>query len=391
MDIRLAFFVFVIVRGGHPPLSSQPHPGTDRSHMIHIRPVLPLSVLHDRLEISNILRPDRKGHHMAEPTEGRVAVYIDFDNIVISRYDQKHKRRRGQQDSLRDITAESLRADPALAARLIEAKVDLGAIIDFASSFGSITVSRAYADWSIEVNSRYKDQLMERAVELVQLFPAVKPAKNGADIRLAVDVVEDLFRLPDITHVVIVAGDSDYIALAQRCKRLGRYVVGIGVAGSTSKFLASACDEFADYDALPGITDEEETDLEDADTDPASTSRSPEIPATGQAIRTGRRAKAVATSSDSTPDSATKPAAAKAATDLLRRALRLGQAKGDVEWITSSAVKNQMLRMDPSFQESALGYKTFTDFVKSRHNIVELREEGQLRMIRLRDIQKASK
>jgi hypothetical protein len=47
--------------------------------------------------------------------------------------------------------------------------------------------------------------------------------------------------------------------------------------------------------------------------------------------------------------------------------------------------------MDPSFQESALGYKTFTDFVKSRHNIVELREEGQLRMIRLRDIQKASK
>src|SRR5690606_35639562 len=124
--------------------------------------------------------------------------------------------------------------------RLAEATVDLGAVLDFASSFGSIVISRAYADWSIEVNAGYRRQLMERAVDLVQLFPVVKSMKNGADIRLAVDVVEDLFRLPDLTHVVIVAGDSDYIALAQRSKRLGRYVVGIGVAGATSKFLASA-------------------------------------------------------------------------------------------------------------------------------------------------------
>jgi hypothetical protein len=318
---------------------------------------------------------------MPEPTEGRVAVYIDFDNIVISRYDQKHKRGRGRQDSLRDITAESLRADPELAARLAEAKVDLGAVLDFASSFGSITVSRAYADWSIEVNSGYKDQLMDRAVELVQLFPAVRPAKNGADIRLAVDVVEDLFRLPDLTHVVIVAGDSDYIALAQRCKRLGRYVVGIGVAGSTSKFLASACDEFADYDALPGVTDDED-EVAAVDSEPA------ELPAEARAAEpeknAGSRAKGGGASSGTVRNTTVKPAAAKAATDLLRRALRLGQAKEDVDWITSSVVKNQMLRMDPSFQESALGYKTFTDFVKSRQNVVELKEEGQLRKLRLR-------
>ena len=78
-------------------------------------------------------------------------------------------------------------------------------------------------------------------------------AGNGADIRLAVDAVEDMFRPPDLTHVVIVAGDSDYIALAQRCKRLGRYVVGIGVAGSSSRMLAAACDDFVIYDALPGV------------------------------------------------------------------------------------------------------------------------------------------
>ena len=68
------------------------------------------------------------------------------------------------------------------------------------------------------------------------------------------DAVEDMFRLPDLTHVVIAAGDSDYIALAQRCRRLGRYVVAVGVAGSTSRSLAAACDELVTYDALPGIT-----------------------------------------------------------------------------------------------------------------------------------------
>src|SRR6201992_1382910 len=103
------------------------------------------------------------------------------------------------------------------------------------------------------MNADYRGQLVSRAVDLVQLFPAAAYGKNGADIRLAVDAVEDMFRLPDLTHVVIVAGDSDYIALAQRCKRLGRYVVGVGVAGSSSKALASACDDFVIYDALPGV------------------------------------------------------------------------------------------------------------------------------------------
>ena len=195
---------------------------------------------------------------MPEPKEDRVAVYIDFDNIVISRYDQIHGRGHFLRERVRSATAESLQTDGELAARLRDATVDVGAVLDFASSFGSIVISRAYADWSIEVNASYKGQLTERAVDLVQLFPTVRSMKNGADIRLAVDVVEDLFRLPDLTHVVIVAGDSDYIALAQRSKRLGRYVVGIGVAGSTSTLLAAACDEFADYDALPGISDDEE-------------------------------------------------------------------------------------------------------------------------------------
>jgi uncharacterized LabA/DUF88 family protein len=339
---------------------------------------------------------------MPEPKEDRVAVYIDFDNIVISRYDQIHGRGHFLRERVRSATAESLQTDGELAARLRDATVDVGAVLDFASSFGSIVISRAYADWSIEVNASYKGQLTERAVDLVQLFPTVRSMKNGADIRLAVDVVEDLFRLPDLTHVVIVAGDSDYIALAQRSKRLGRYVVGIGVAGSTSTLLAAACDEFADYDALPGISDDEEEEEPEADagrargpvTDEAATDEPvSDAPATEPLTKTGRTddAQRAAGTTGGAQSRRARQAAQQAASQLLIRALRLLHAKDDSDWVGSSTVKNQMLRMDPSFQESALGYKNFTSFVKARGNIAELREDGVQRKLRLRPTQAAKK
>ena len=182
---------------------------------------------------------------MAEASENRVAVYIDFDNIVISRYDEVLGRGKFMSDKARGIGTPLDPRNPAV--------VDVGAIIDYATSFGSVVISRAFADWSAPANSRYSQRLVDRAVDLTQLFPTAAYQKNGADIRLSVDVVEDMFRLPDITHVVIVAGDSDFIPLAQRCKRLGRYVVGIGVAGATSKQLAAACNEFKFYGELPGV------------------------------------------------------------------------------------------------------------------------------------------
>jgi len=164
---------------------------------------------------------------MAETT-GRVAVYLDFDNIVLSWYDRVHGRNAYGKDRQRHAANPG---DPEVAERLKQATIEVGAIIDYASSFGTLVLTRAYADWSSPVNAEYRSQLVARAVDLVQLFPAAAYAKNGADIRLAVDAVEDMFRLPDLTHVVIVAGDSDYVPLAQRCKRLGRYVIGVGVRG----------------------------------------------------------------------------------------------------------------------------------------------------------------
>ncbi len=278
------------------------------------------------------------------PENPRVAVYLDFDNIVMSWYDRVHGRNAYSRDRQRIVENPG---DPDIAERLAAATIDVGAIIDFAASFGTLVLTRAYADWSSHVNAVYRSQLVARAVDLVQLFPAAAYAKNGADIRLAVDAVEDMFRLPDLTHVVIVAGDTDYVPLAQRCKRLGRFVVGVGVAGSTAKSLAAACDQFDAYDALPGVKRPQ--------------AEKPETP-----TRSRARKKA------SDPEA-----------ELLDRALRLESDKEGAEWQHASAVKSLVRRLDPSFSEKALGFKSFTEFVKAHPSVAEVDESTNIVLIRL--------
>lgn len=336
---------------------------------------------------------------MAEATDARVAVYLDFDNIVISWYDRVHGRNAYGKD--RQRIAENP-DDPEIIERLRRAMIDVGAIIDYAASFGTLVLTRAYADWSAPVNAEYRSQLVARAVDLVQLFPAAAYAKNGADIRLAVDAVEDMFRLPDLTHVVIVAGDSDYVPLAQRCKRLGRYVIGVGVAGSTAKSLAAACDEFEAYDSLPGVVRPVKAATPPSEVAPEvvaePVAEPPAEPATKAKSRppakSGRAAKAGSAKADEQRkldeqraiEEHTPADAQGDATELLQRALRLGHGKADAdEWLHSSAVKTHMRRMDPSFSEKALGYRSFSEFLKSRESIAELEETGHERLVKLRE------
>ncbi len=323
---------------------------------------------------------------MAETPDARVAVYLDFDNIVISWYDRVHGRNAYGKDRQRISENPN---DPEVTDRLRAAMIEVGAIIDYAASFGTLVLTRAYADWSSPVNAEYRSQLVARAVDLVQLFPAAAYAKNGADIRLAVDAVEDMFRLPDLTHVVIVAGDSDYVPLAQRCKRLGRYVIGVGVSGSTAKSLAAACDEFESYDSLPGV-------VRPVKTAPAAVAAPAEAPSVEPAAPVAetatkpktapKRAKAKPVIKAEEPRVEEKVDDQEVATQLLERALRLGHDKADAdEWLHSSAVKTHMRRMDPSFSEKALGYRSFSDFLKSRDDIAELEETGHERLVRLRE------
>jgi uncharacterized LabA/DUF88 family protein len=296
---------------------------------------------------------------MPQPADSRVAVYIDFDNIVISRYEQVLGKGAFAKDKVRATSAAKARSD----SKLKSAIVDIDAILDYASSFGQVVISRAYADWSVPANAIYQNQLIGRAVDLTQLFPLAASLKNGADIRLSVDVMEDLFRLPDITHVVIVAGDSDYVALAQRCSRLGRSVIGVGVAGSTSRALKTACTQFKNYDEIDGV------------------------PAFAAPMATTKAAAPLKVSSAPSPSSTASLSASEEqsrndrASNLLVKAIKLVGEKD--EWHPSTQVKSQMLRLDPAFSEKSLGFTSFTAFIKSRSKLVDLQEQGLNRSLKL--------
>ena len=243
-------------------------------------------------------------------------------------------------------------------------------------------LTRAYADWSSPVNAEYRSQLVARAVDLVQLFPAAAYAKNGADIRLAVDAVEDMFRLPDLTHVVIVAGDSDYVPLAQRCKRLGRYVVGIGVAGSTAKSLAAACDEFEAYDSLPGV-DRASIARPQAGRRPQSSRGSPGPPSQAAADEPRRR-QCRRGASRRSPTRRRRSRTRRSRRPRSGARARLGQERTTPTGCTTPR-EDADARMDPSFWERALGFRSFYAFLRSRGDLVDLDESGRERLVRLRE------
>jgi uncharacterized LabA/DUF88 family protein len=323
----------------------------------------------------------------------RVAVYIDFDNVVISRYDNVHGDGAWRQDNARRHGRDPSSAD-AVDLKLTQAEVDIGAIIDYASSFGTVALTRAYADWSVPANAAYKQQVIDRAVDLVQLF-STSGTKNGADIRLSVDAIDDLFQHADITHVVVVAGDSDYIPLAQRCKRMGRFVVGIGVTGSTSRALVAACDEFSDYAALPSVS----PPLLPAKKAAAKVESPQETPAKITTTkRTAKKTTAKKTTAKKTtakkvdiqaepaePDEPPESPEQADATALMVRAMRVGLEKSEDGWLHSSSVKSQMQRMNSQFKEKSLGFSSFRAFVESRDDLLDtqVRENGQL-LVRLR-------
>jgi predicted RNA-binding protein with RPS1 domain len=168
-----------------------------------------------------------------------IAVYWDFENIHLSCANvtaDKSTRSYGKQPHL----------------------VKISALMRYIQSIGLVSLSRAYADWT--TLGAYARDFQQSATELVQLFSATQTGKNGADIRMSLDILADANQFPHIDTVVIIAGDSDYLALVQKLRARGVYVIGIGKKGSVAGVLLTACDEFKLYDSIVGDTVDESAD-----------------------------------------------------------------------------------------------------------------------------------
>lgn len=315
---------------------------------------------------------------MAQAAES-VAIYWDFENLHANLVDQAH----GQGAYL----ANRFRPQDEV--------IDVETIVEYALSLGPIAINRAFANW-VSFN-RYKQPLLQAAIELIQVFPPGANAKNGADIKLCLDVMEDMVRFPHIGTIIVVGGDSDYMPLSYKVKAAGRTLVGIGSRRGTNQHWARSCHEFKFYEgllapALPGA--------EAAPSVPPP-AESTALAAAGEAAATP--VQAVAPMAEPTGDAAqavvqleemrtlldvaeTAAAQRKAARDLIGKAIaRLAQNRGET-WIQKARLRPFIQRMDSTFQESSYGFSTFNEMIASMSDLVEVRRGEFDHELRLRPV-----
>lgn len=304
---------------------------------------------------------------MEQATE-TVAIYWDFENLHASLVDQAHGAGSYANSQFRPQ----------------ERLIDIPTIIEFALSVGPIAINRAFANW-LSFN-RYKTALLEAAIELIQVFPPGANAKNGADIKLCLDVMDDMARFPHIGTIIVVGGDSDYMPLSYKVKAAGRTLIGIGSLRSTNQHWARSCHEFKFYESLlnPPQAATPATPFPASGTTPAPVS--PEKPAPQPAMESN----GVLTQGDEEELRellilAVSPAARQqAARDLVSKALaRLSQTRGE-RWIQKARVRPFIQRMDPTFNESNFGFRSFSEMIASMDDLVETRKGEFDHELRLR-------
>jgi hypothetical protein len=286
-----------------------------------------------------------------------VAVYIDFDDVVQTQYTLLHGAEQFDSDRARNFGLSRSTGDRELRERFSAARLDLDAIFEYASSFGAVVVRHAYGDWSLSSNAFYQQQLTAWAVDLTQLFTPRAAAAAGTGIRLSVDVMDDLARPTELTHVVIVGGTTDYSHLARRLRTLGISVISIAAAGAQS---SAAFDEVVSYDELVTPAKAEGSHVD------------------------SHSASHAAPSSDIAEVEVVDELGQRKATNLLVEVLTAGHEQEGAEWLFSATVKNRMLQLDPGFDEAKLGYRSFTGFMKSREAVAEIIDEEGIRKVKLR-------
>ena len=177
---------------------------------------------------------------------------------------------------------------------------------------GRLVVKKAFADWS-RVDSETIEALIQSSIELEALSSYRSNGKNAADIRLVVEAMELAFRNPVIDTFVIVSGDSDYVPLVVKLRKLGKYVIIVADELQASRALVGYCDEIIPIERLQ------------------------------------RSAEADALADDDQ-------------FSLLRRCLA---SLVDREVIDAGVLKSMLLQLDSSFHENTYGYRKFGDYLRA--------------------------
>ena len=137
------------------------------------------------------------------------ALYVDFDNVVS-----------GLRDHSWEAVQSFVQRPGAWLAALDRDREGRRWLVRrcYVNSAGSIS-RKGDGSERLEFSS-YRRTLMEAGFEVVDCPPFFQRGKNGADIRIAVDVTDDLQAVP-ASEVVLMTSDSDFTGVLVRVRSTG--------------------------------------------------------------------------------------------------------------------------------------------------------------------------
>jgi len=278
-----------------------------------------------------------------------IAVFVDYDNIEI-----------GVKSTLRR-------------------EFEVSLVLDALKERGDLVAKFAYANWSRQEGATRN--MAENAVQMVQRIPSPRGDKNGADINLALDALEMAFTHDHVNAFAIVSGDSDFIPLVNKLKEYGKTVFVVGGKAFTSTILQQNCHEFISFESLlnvEGVAAPQQQHQQQQQHEPyreresyrerkekrirEREERRRDREARGETAPPPKEGQAVPPAQQQQPSNRPAPLDLALAMPLVERALQVLERRSVQPQL--GLLKSTMLQLDSSFNESAYGARSFSDFVE---------------------------
>lgn len=109
------------------------------------------------------------------------------------------------------------------------------------AKYGTPTIKRIYGDWTKPHLSKWKNVLLENAINPIQQY-SYTIGKNATDSAMIIDAMDILYS-NKVDGFCLVSSDSDFTKLATRLREAGMQVYGIGEKKTPDPFIV-ACDKF---------------------------------------------------------------------------------------------------------------------------------------------------
>jgi len=146
------------------------------------------------------------------PDHARAALFVDFENLYMA---------------MRDESTRPIEATLEILAQMRKWLTDDCGL--------KMVVGRAYGTWDFSATREALQPLSYLGIS--PQYVLSRRARNSGDLKMSLDILDVLLTKPEIDTFVLVAGDKDYLYIAERIREQARDVLLVNPAATTSSEL----------------------------------------------------------------------------------------------------------------------------------------------------------